>query len=201
MIEASTTQHSLKEAFLEALASTGNATSSARKIGIGRSTAYSWRLSDPDFASRWEDAIAMATDRLAFEARRRALDGGEEVRYFKGEPGGSIRRYSDQLLMFLLRAYRPDVYRNPRPTPTQNDETIQKARDALTQKLENLLTTMAPAARKELINSLKKTEIELLLIAPGLKSTVALNQFSVQDDDELISNDGTEVVWQLEFAF
>lgn len=53
MIEASTTQHSLKEAFLEALASTGNATSSARKIGIGRSTAYSWRLSDPDFASRW----------------------------------------------------------------------------------------------------------------------------------------------------
>ena len=53
---------------------------------------------------------------------------------------------------------------------------------------------MAPAARKELINSLTKTEIELLLIAPGLKSTVALNQFSVQDDDELISNDGTEVV-------
>ncbi len=66
---------------------------------------------------------------------------------------------------------------------------------------KNLLTTMAPAARKELINSLTKTEIELLLIAPGLKSTVALNQFSVQDDDELISNDGTEVVWQLEFAF
>ena len=60
---------------------------------------------------------------------------------------------------------------------------------------------MAPAARKELINSLTKTEIELLLIVPGLKSTVALNQFSVQDDDELISNDDTEVVWQLEFAF
>ena len=144
MIEASTTQHSLKEAFLEALASTGNATSSARKIGIGRSTAYSWRLSDPDFASRWEDAIAMATDRLAFEARRRALDGVEEVRYFKGEPVGSIRRYSDQLLMFLLRAYRPDVYRNSRPTPTQNDETIQKARDALTRKLKKLADNDGP---------------------------------------------------------
>ena len=60
---------------------------------------------------------------------------------------------------------------------------------------------MAPAARKELINSLTKTEIELLLIVPGVKTTVALNQFSVQDDDELISNDGTEVVWRLEFAF
>ena len=94
MIEASTTQHSLKEAFLEALASTGNATSSARKIGIGRSTAYSWRLSDPDFASRWEDAIAMATDRLAFEARRRALDGaaagfGVVERFEAGCGGGA----------------------------------------------------------------------------------------------------------------
>ena len=97
MIEASTTQHSLKEAFLEALASTGNATSSARKIGIGRSTAYSWRLSDPDFASRWEDAIAMATDRLAFEARRRAFDGVGAGGRSGGAAGGETRGFGQTI--------------------------------------------------------------------------------------------------------
>ena len=38
-------------------------------------------------------------------------------------------------------------------------------------------------------------------IAPGLKTTVALNQYEVSDNDATVSNDGSELVWQIEFAF
>ena len=38
-------------------------------------------------------------------------------------------------------------------------------------------------------------------IAPGLKTTLAFNQFDVSDNAELTSNDGTSMVWQLEFGF
>ncbi len=40
------------------------------------------------------------------------LEGVEEpVGWYKGVPGGTVRRYSDVLLMFLLKALRPEKYR------------------------------------------------------------------------------------------
>ena len=71
--------------FINMLAQTGNVTAAAQRCHIARSTAYYWRQHDPAFAAAWEDAMAEATDKLALEARRRALEGVEEVRYFKGE--------------------------------------------------------------------------------------------------------------------
>lgn len=38
-------------------------------------------------------------------------------------------------------------------------------------------------------------------LAPGLKTTIAVNQYDVEDNAELTSNDGSEFVWQLEFGF
>lgn len=38
-------------------------------------------------------------------------------------------------------------------------------------------------------------------IAPGLKTTLAFNNTEVSDNRKKISNDGSELVWQLEFAF
>lgn len=124
-----------KMCFLHSLRHSGNVSAAAQHAGIARSTAYNWRQQDAGFAAAWEDALAEATDYLALEARRRALEGVEEVRYFKGEPVGTIRRYSDALLMFLLRAYRPGVYRNPDPVSPQHHETLDKARDDLIKKL------------------------------------------------------------------
>ena len=82
--------------------------------------------------------MAEATDKLALEARRRALEGVEEVRYFKGEPIGTIRRYSDTLLMFLLRAYRPATYRNPETGAADHKQNFHRARDDLVKKLAQL---------------------------------------------------------------
>ena len=133
-------QQQSKTLFLKTLAESGSVTASAKESGISRSTAYKWRSADEIFAAAWDEALAEATDSLAYEARRRALEGIEEVRYFKGEPIGTIRRYSDQLLMFLLRAYRPDVYRQATTKDTNDAESVRKARDDLSRKMERLTT-------------------------------------------------------------
>jgi hypothetical protein len=75
------------------LRSTCNVRLSADSAGIDRDTAYKRRQHDPAFAAAWAQAEQDAIDLLEAEARRRALAG------------------SDGLLMFLLRAHRPALYR------------------------------------------------------------------------------------------
>lgn len=48
---------------------------------------------------------------LEQEARRRAVDGVEDFRLDRDGGEHTFRRYSDTLLIFLLKAKRPDVYR------------------------------------------------------------------------------------------
>ena len=116
--------------FLTALRETGNVSAAARRAGTNRSVCYGWRRRDSGFAAAWEDALEEAADRLEMEAFRRAVDGVEEERFFGGQVIGEVTRYSDSLLMFLLRARRPAIY-GPRPETdavksaadeTENDE-------------------------------------------------------------------------------
>ncbi len=97
--------------FLQALRETGNVSAAARTAGKSRAAIYRARKQLPDFAADWADALEEAADWLELEALRRAVDGTEEGRYFRGEMIGTITRYSDSLLMFLLKARRP----RPRP--------------------------------------------------------------------------------------
>ena len=46
------------------------------------------------------------------EARRRALTGVEEPVYYKGEAVDRTAKYSDTLLIFLLKAHRPEKFRD-----------------------------------------------------------------------------------------
>ena len=69
------------------------------------------------FDAAFEDAMEEAADLLESEARRRAHDGVEEPVFgsLGGNQGsgevGRIRKYSDTLLIFLLKGARPDKYR------------------------------------------------------------------------------------------
>jgi hypothetical protein len=72
---------------------------------------YVTREKDPEFAAAWEEALEEATDLLEEEARRRAHDGYEEPVYYKGTQCGVITRYSDQLMITLLKAHRPAKFR------------------------------------------------------------------------------------------
>ncbi len=79
--------------FLEVFRSTCNVRLSADAAGIDRDTAYRRRQRDPEFARLWAQAEQDGVDVLEAQARARALSG------------------SDPLLMFLLKAHRPDRYR------------------------------------------------------------------------------------------
>ena len=99
------------EQFLKALAETCNVTAAARQIGMSRRAMYDKRDADTEFAEAWDNAVEQGIDTLEFEARRRAYEGVDEPVFHRGEECGHVRRYSDTLLMFLLRSHRPEKYR------------------------------------------------------------------------------------------
>ncbi len=128
--------------FLAELAQSGNVSASARRAGIARGRLYKLKASDKKFAEAWAMAIEEAADLLASEAMRRAIEGFEEVKYFKGEPVGTVRKYSDQLLMFLLKAYRPGMFSqhaDNAATTSMEKNTHHHATSSLLKKMETLI--------------------------------------------------------------
>jgi hypothetical protein len=94
--------------FLDALVETGgNVSRSCDLANFGRRAAYDWRRDEAEFAAEWDEAVNRGLDALEAEARRRAFEGIEEPVFYKGEVCGFVRRYSDALIMFMLKAYRP----------------------------------------------------------------------------------------------
>lgn len=98
-------------AFLAMLSETGNISDACRKARIDRSAAYKRRAADQSFAEKWDDALDAAADVLEAEARRRAHDGVLEPVFYQGYEVGQVRRYSDTLLIFLLKGARPEKFR------------------------------------------------------------------------------------------
>lgn len=82
-----------KADFLKAFADTSMVTEAAKQVGVGRATVYRWRNEDPEFAEAWGEVEEAVTEDLETTAIRRAKEG------------------SDVLLIFLLKAHRPDKYR------------------------------------------------------------------------------------------
>lgn len=100
-----------RAAFLEKLAELGNVTRAMKAAKIARRTLYDWRQADQEFAVAWERALDESAGVLEDEANRRALHGVDRPVYQGGKKVGTIREYSDTLLIFLLKGLRPGKYR------------------------------------------------------------------------------------------
>lgn len=112
--------------FFAKLAERGNITEACSASGVGRTTVYEHialgekRDAPPDdraWLARFKEAKETAMDKLESEAFRRAHDGVEEPivgRVGKDQDGvvTHVKRYSDGLLQFLLRAHRPQLYKD-----------------------------------------------------------------------------------------
>lgn len=99
--------------FLAVLVETGgNVTAACKSIRISRTAAYSWRNADADFAAAWDVAMDWSTQALEDEAVARALTGRNRPVFYQGKVVGHIRERSDLLMMFMLKARRPNVYRD-----------------------------------------------------------------------------------------
>lgn len=98
--------------FLRELAKTGNVSAACRKGKISRTYAYRIRDEDKEFKAAWEEALVVATEALELEARRRAEAGTREDILYLGKRVGTVRHYSDTLMIFLLKAHMPEKYRD-----------------------------------------------------------------------------------------
>jgi hypothetical protein len=143
--------------FLKELATSGNVTHSAATAGLDRKTVYNWYESDVEFAKAWNDALEQAGDILEAEARRRAAHGVDEPIVWQGKvsatwindrgevvaegtPGAkqiplTVKKYSDTLLIFLLKGAKPAKYRDNvdvtsggKPIVTTSPQVLQDAK-------------------------------------------------------------------------
>ena len=116
-------RHPKKRAMLAALAKTGNISASARAAGISRCTHYDWLATDPAYRQAVAEAMEDAIDVLEAAARRRALVG------------------SDLLLIFLLKAARPERYREryqvEHTRDIQRDAQIKEMRESMLELLSD----------------------------------------------------------------
>ncbi len=96
------------EKFLERFSLHGNFSRAAFEAGIGISTAYRYAKKNPEFRRQFLEAEEIAGIALRDEALRRAVEGVPRAVFYKGEKCGEIRQYSNQMLIFLLRARYPE---------------------------------------------------------------------------------------------
>lgn len=115
-----------RPAFIETLRNTANVRYACQKAGIDRKTAYKHRDSAPEFAAQWEEALEDAIDTLEAVAQDRA------------------RKNSDTLLIFLLKAHRPDKYRENTRSLNINltPEQIEQMDDAQLADIERKLAAL-----------------------------------------------------------
>lgn len=101
-----------ENAFLKVLRKQGNVTKACAAAKIERSTAYRHKESDKAFAELWQEALDEAADHLEAEAWRRATVGVKKGVYYQGERVDTELEYSDSLLALLLKAHKPEKFRD-----------------------------------------------------------------------------------------
>jgi hypothetical protein len=135
--------------FLDHLARTANVTRSAELANVDRPALYKRRKADLEFAKAWDEAVDLGTDALEDEAIRRAHEGVDDPVFFQGNKCGTIRRYSDTLLIFMLKARRPDVFKDRTSTELTGKDggpiEIETARASLADRIARLATARPEA--------------------------------------------------------
>jgi hypothetical protein len=139
--------------FLETLSETAHVTKSAAAAGIPRRTVYNWRHDDEGFRRQWDEAVELGTDALVDEAVRRGKEGTLKPVYQQGMEVGSIREYSDTLLIFLLKARRPEFRDTARvqvagdpANPVRHEHTVP---DSLLARIDAYAAAFAEAADRQ----------------------------------------------------
>jgi hypothetical protein len=99
------------DAWLAAFEREGTVSAACAATGIARSTVYDHRAADSEFAARWRELEDATTDRMEREAYRRAVEGTDRPIVYQGVVTDTVKEYSDTLLIFMLKARRPERYR------------------------------------------------------------------------------------------
>lgn len=122
-----------KKKFLEKFAKSGNVSGACREVGISRQSIKIWLEKDPAFVEAYRLAEIEACDALEAEAHRRGAVGFTEPVFYQGVQCGEVRKYSDLLLMFLMKGRQPEKYRDNYQKPS--DASLAESLKILAEKL------------------------------------------------------------------
>lgn len=96
-------------AFLGAFRINGSVVLSAAAAGVEKTIHYRW-LRNPRYAADFQRAEDEFGDMLEAAAIARAKDGVLEAVFYQGAACGAIRKYSDGLMVHLLKRFKPAKY-------------------------------------------------------------------------------------------
>jgi hypothetical protein len=157
--------------FLRTLAETCNVSKAARAAKVNRCTVYAWREADKEFREAWQAAIDVAAEMLEDVAVERATEGTTKPVFQNGVKVGEIREYSDSLLLQLLKAHKPAMYR---------ERLDERALGGFALNIQINLGDEPVSSTPRVIN-----ESELLrALPPDYGSALALPRFAIDDDAE-----------------
>jgi len=99
--------------FLAYFSECASVSRAAKKARVHRSVVYDWlnKKGEAKFQQLYEIACKEALGSLEDEAVRRAYEGVSKPVFQSGKKVGSIREYSDTLLIVLLKARAPEKYK------------------------------------------------------------------------------------------
>lgn len=100
-----------REAWLGTFEYSKMVSEACRMVGISRSTAYKERERNPEFRAAWDELNTRVVESLEQEAYRRAVEGVDRMVVSAGRKLGTEKQFSDTLLALLLKANRPEKYR------------------------------------------------------------------------------------------
>src|SRR5215467_3360180 len=104
-------EEKLQERYLDALPKFFTVSAALTAAGVSPQQLRRWRESDGGFLVAEQDARNTMADKLEAEAIRRAFKGVRVPVYQGGLLAGHITQYSDALLTLLLKALRPEKFR------------------------------------------------------------------------------------------
>lgn len=127
-----------KKAVLAAFLRHGTVYHACRAAKVERARHYEWLKKDAQYRAAFEEAQQSVADTLEREAIRRGRTGWLEPVFYKGQVCARVRKWSDTLLIFMLKALRPEKYRE------RTDHRLEAGAT-----LEDILARLYGGSRKE----------------------------------------------------
>lgn len=120
-----------KADWLKVYADTASDTSACTAVCISYNTYLDALENDKRFEGAVKQVRKLAIEMLEVEARRRAYHGIRKPIYCQGVIVGHETQYSDKMLELLLKAEKPDKYRERKETSNSNEISIYLDSDDL----------------------------------------------------------------------
>jgi hypothetical protein len=181
--------------FIEAIADGASTYEAAARVGMSPSGAYKLRRQRgaEAFDRAWDAASTTGAKRLIDEAFERALVGSDEPIFNRdGVRVGRKFRRSDQMLMFLLRAYFPERFNIAAParTPAASHRGTDMADDAVYLSPRAMASRAIPLPHASLPIA---DALDALLPEPPPDITTVLSEEEIAERLEIADLTGGEV--------